>query len=172
MQATTSSSLASRDNSQQPLWQTIATFTLVFWMGSSLLLDLVIMPSLYTAGMMTEPGFATAGYSIFWLFNRIELVCAATVLTGLLWVRTNRDLFSQRGYASVLLSAGLLAIAFLYTYGLTPQMSALGIQLNLFESVVEIPNTMNQLHISYWVLETVKLTLGGALLNLFQRNQV
>jgi len=62
-------------------WQNIVTLTLSFWLSGSLILDWVIMPSLYVSGMMTQAGFATAGYLIFWNFNRIELLSAALVLT-------------------------------------------------------------------------------------------
>jgi hypothetical protein len=54
--------------------------TLGFWFSSSIILDWVIIPSLYVSGMMTQSGFASAGYLIFWNFNRIELVCAALIL--------------------------------------------------------------------------------------------
>ena len=66
------------------MWQTLAAVSLGFWLSSCLVLDLVIMPTMYGAGMMAEPGFVSAGYSIFSTFNRIELLCAALVLTGLL----------------------------------------------------------------------------------------
>jgi len=39
--------------------------------------------------MMTQAGFATAGYLIFWNFNRIELLSAALVLTGVLVISNN-----------------------------------------------------------------------------------
>lgn len=158
--------------SRQSVWQTIVAFVLLFWMSGSLIVDLVIMPGLYSAGMMTQPDFATAGYSIFWIFNRIELVCAAIALTGLLWIRSTRELFYQRGYLSVMLAGVLGAIALLYTYALTPQMSALGIQLDAFESIREIPGSMNLMHFSYWGLELLKLTAAGTLLGLCQRNQI
>ena len=64
---------------KRPIWQTIVVVTLGLWLGGSLVLDWVIMPSLYLSGMMTQPGFTTAGYLIFWNFNRIELLAAAIV---------------------------------------------------------------------------------------------
>ncbi len=144
-------------------WRTIVQTTLALWLGGSLLLDLVVMPGLYSAGMMASPNFATAGYSIFWTYNRLELVAAALILTGVLGLMQNRMLPHQR--QSVLLAVGLMAIAFLATYLLTPTMSALGLQLDLF-SPATIPTGMNQLHETYWILEMLKLVGGVALLRL------
>jgi hypothetical protein len=130
------------------------------------------MPSLYAAGMMGQPGFAAAGYAIFWLFNRIELLCAASVLTGVLALHQMQPIYNRKGYAGMLLAAVLVAIAFLYTYALTPQMSALGLELDLFNTAIEIPVGMNQLHGSYWALELLKFVSGGLLLNLCYRDRV
>ena len=69
---------------KRPIWQTVVMLTLGFWVGGSLVLDWVILPSLYVSGMMTQTGFTTAGYLIFWNYNRIELLAAALVLTGVL----------------------------------------------------------------------------------------
>lgn len=149
---------------KRPAWQTIILFTLAFWLSSSLLLDTVIMPGLYASGMMTETGFATAGYLIFWLFNRIELVCAALVLTGTLAVAHTQGRNEKSRPYAIILSVILLLVALVYTYALTPQMSALGLNLNLFEPAVEVPSTMNLLHESYWVLEVIKLVAGGAII--------
>lgn len=148
---------------KRSLWQTIAILTLGFWLSSSLLLDWVIMPSLYISGMMTQPGFTTAGYLIFWNFNRIELLSAAAVLTSILAL--GKTQFSSNWHRhAVVISLILLAISLIDTYFLTPQMSTAGLQLNLIGSVVEIPSNMNQLHIGYWVLEAIKLFAGGTLL--------
>ncbi len=150
---------------KRPAWQTIVIFTLAFWLSSSLVLDLVIMPSLYATGMMTQAGFATAGYSIFWIFNRIELLCAALVLTGLLANTSTQTNISHKGRLSIILSALLVAIAIIYTYILAPEMSALGLHLNLFDSAPVTPAAMTQMHEAYWVLETLKLVIGGTLLS-------
>ena len=69
---------------KQISWPTIVMFTLGFWLSGSLILDTVIIPSLLAAGMMAESGFASAGYLLFSIFNHIELVCGALVLTGCL----------------------------------------------------------------------------------------
>lgn len=149
---------------KQPAWQTIVVICLAFWLSSSLMLDLVIMPGLYASGMMTEAGFATAGYLIFWIFNRIELLCAALVLTGTLAVAHTQGKTEKSHRNAIILSLILLLVALVYTYALTPQMSALGLNLNLFEPAVEVPGTMNVLHSGYWVLEMLKLVAGGAVI--------
>ncbi|MBF2051780.1 MAG: hypothetical protein EDM05_047570 [Leptolyngbya sp. IPPAS B-1204] len=149
--------------SLRPMWRTAVLATLAFWLSGSLLLDLVIMPTLYATGMMVEPGFATAGYVIFGVFNRIELICAALILTGVLVLsNTNRAL----GLASqwmLPLAVGLLGIVLVCTYQLAPEMSALGLELNWFEPAT-VPALMNQMHLEYWLLELMKLAGMGLLL--------
>lgn len=142
-------------------WRTIVLSALAFWLSGSLILDAVIMPSLYSAGMLTQPGFASAGYSVFWVFNHLEVLCAALILTGVLVLKNTSSLMSRW---IVPAAFGLLLIALVYTYGLTPEMSALGMQLNWFEPASDVPTTMNQMHGSYWLLEIVKISVGGALL--------
>jgi uncharacterized membrane protein SirB2 len=144
-------------------WSQIVTLTLAFWVSSSLLLDLVIMPTLYLSGMMAESDFAIAGYDLFWVFNRLELVCAALVATGLL-VQQQRKQAAHRAYGKFWLACLMFAIVLAYTYGLTPQMSALGLQLDLYKATVEVPGMMNSLHLGYWVLEVFKLLAGCMLL--------
>ncbi|WGV28324.1 hypothetical protein [Halotia branconii] len=153
---------------KRPNWQTAVMFALGFWLSASLLLDWVIMPSLYLSGMMSQAGFATAGYVIFWNFNRIELLSAAVVLTGILALRKTQSSWSSNG---VIFSVMLLAIVLLETYFLTPQMCAVGTHLNLFEAASTIPAQMNVLHGSYFLLEVVKLITGGALLSWCWRQQ-
>lgn len=151
---------------KRPIWQTIALFALGFWLSTSLILDWVIMPSLYVSGMMTQASFASAGYVIFWNFNRIELVSAGLVLTSVLALCNSQSKW-RRG--AIILSLLLLAIALVNTYVLTPQMSATGLQLNLFQTTVETPAAMNVLHGSYWLLEAVKIVAGSTLLGWFWR---
>lgn len=146
---------------KRPIWQTAVTLTLGFWLSASIVLDWVIMPSLYLSGMMTQAGFATAGYAIFWNFNRIELLSAGIILTGVLAMTKTHSW--RRG--TVVLAVLLLAVSLVNTYFLTPQMSAIGVQLNLFETATTIPAQMNLLHGGYWVLEAVKLLAGGTLLS-------
>ncbi|BAZ23222.1 hypothetical protein NIES4073_41100 [Kalymmatonema gypsitolerans NIES-4073] len=146
---------------KRPIWQSIAMLTLGFWLSASLLLDWVIMPSLYVSGMMTQASFASAGYVIFWNFNRLELLSAGLVLTSVLALCNSQ---SQWRRSAIILSMLLLAIALVDTYLLTPQMSAIGLELNLFQTTVETPATMDVLHGGYWILEAVKLLAGGTLL--------
>ncbi len=124
------------------------------------------MPTMYMTGMVAEPGFATAGYSMFGVFNRIELLCAAIALTGVLALRSSHQAIE---HWAVPLAIGLLGIVMVYTYGLAPEMSALGLQLNLFEVTSEFPAQMNQMHFEYWVLELMKLTGSGLLLSQLYR---
>lgn len=148
---------------QRPKWQTVAVFTLAFWLSSSLILDVVIMPGLYATGMMNTADFAIAGYSIFWAFNRIEILSAALLLTSVL-ILGQTQLSSGKTRRLVLASTLLLCIALIYTYGLTPAMSQLGLDLSLFSPEVEVPAAMNQMHGSYFGLEVIKLLAGGLLL--------
>ncbi len=146
--------------SKHPSWQTAILFALGFWLSASLVLDWVIMPSLYLSGMMSQAGFTTAGYVIFWSFNRLELLSAAVVLTGaLVWRKTHDYGNLKMTIAAVI----LLAIALLNTYFLTPQMCAVGVNLNFFATASTIPAQMNLLHGSYFLLEVVKLVTGGTI---------
>lgn len=151
--------------SKQLPWQTIALFALGFWLSGSLLVDFVLMPCLYTAGMMNQASFATAGYSIFWIFNRIELLCGALVLASLLALRGTSHLYLYVRRWSIWLSALLLAIAIIYTYIMTPQMSALAVQLNLFEPATGLPAGMLQMQGGYWLLEAIKFIAGATVLS-------
>ncbi|MDF5731425.1 MAG: DUF4149 domain-containing protein [Rhizonema sp. PD38] len=146
---------------KRPIWQSVAMLTLGFWLSASLILDWVVMPSLYVSGMMTQASFATAGYTIFWNFNRIELLTAGLALTAVLALSKTQSNWRPN---VVVLSVLLVAVCLIDTYLLTPQMSALGLQLNLFQTI-ETPENMNLLHGSYWVLEVIKLIVGGTLFN-------
>jgi hypothetical protein len=152
-------------------WQAIVMVALIFWLSGSLILDLVIMPSLYVSGMTSSSGFAAAGNLMFWGFNRIELICAASAATGLMVLSNLTGGLSKRSRTAILLSLILLTIALIDTYALTPQMSALGMQLNLFEPAAEVPSEMNLLHQGYFALEALKLAVGGTLLSWCYRNQ-
>jgi hypothetical protein len=153
-------------------WQNILLMSLLFWLSSSLLLDFVIMPSLYASGMMVDPQFPAAGYSLFWIFNRLELLCGAVILTSLLvrWQgnesqqpAASQTLFQRRN-VPIAIALVLLAIAGIYTYFLAPEMSSLGLQLHPFDGITEFPAAMDQLHGEYGLLEIVKLLCAGTLL--------
>jgi uncharacterized membrane protein len=150
---------------KQPAWQTIAMFAVGFWLSGSLIVDFALMPALSSAGMMNQASFATAGYSIFWIFNRIELLCAALVLVSLLALRGTSQLYHNVRRWSIFLSVLLLAIAIIYTYILTPQMSALALQLNLFEPATGMPEGMLPMQGAYWLLEAIKFVAATAVLS-------
>lgn len=144
-------------------WQHLIIGSLGFWLSGSLILDLVIMPTLWMTGMMESSGFASASYSIFWIFNRVELLCAATALSGV-WALSRVSQIHRQ--SEMFVGAGmLLAIAMSCTFILTPYMSGLGLDLDIFATAKSIPVEMNQMHSIYWVLEASKLGIAGMLLN-------
>lgn len=152
-------------------WFGLVLFSIIFWLSGSLLIDFVVMPGLFVSGMMSQPDFGTAGYALFWVFNRIELVCAALLISGLLIARRPRTdheviISGIRSRWAVEIAAGLLAIALALTYGLSPAMGALGVSLNVLDGGYTIPEGMNQLHMAYWGLETLKLVGCAMLLKL------
>ncbi|MEB3179090.1 MAG: hypothetical protein VKL59_08700 [Nostocaceae cyanobacterium] len=154
----------SRFEFKRDFWHSVVMLTLGFWLSASLVLDWVIMPSLYISGMMVQSGFATAGYVVFWNFNRMELLAAAIILTGVLVLSKTQQTANSWHLGAIALSLTLLFVTVVDTYFLTPQMSAVGLNLSLFQTVPEIPTTMNVLHGGYWLLEAVKLVCGGTLL--------
>jgi hypothetical protein len=150
-------------------WQLLAISSLGFWICGSLILDFIVMPTLWVSGMMESSGFASAGYSIFWIFNRVELVCAGAVLSSILAL-SNLDRLSAINGRKMLVGAGmLLAIALSYTFILTPYMSGLGMDLDILATTKSIPADMNQMHSMYWVLEASKLGIAGMLLSMCNR---
>jgi hypothetical protein len=149
------------------LWRKSIMVVLLAWLGASLVLDLIVMPSLYGAGMMDSAGFAMAGDMIFSAFNRVELLAGSLVLTGcMIWSTINGSRPLRQQPFMLVIAAVLLVIPLIYTYGLTPNMSALGLQLNLFEPAI-VPEQMDQLHTLYWGLELLKLTAVALLLSRF-----
>jgi hypothetical protein len=156
---------------KRPSWQNLTMLALGFWLSASLLLDWVIMPSLYVSGMIAQEGFASAGYLMFGNFNRVELLCAGLVLTGILAMSHQKltwQLHWDRG--AIFLAGLMLAIALVDTYFLTPQMSSLGIHLNQFASISEVPATMDLLHGTYWLFDVMKLVTGSVLLGWCSKN--
>ncbi len=167
------SNLSSKLSRRQFSWDAFVLLIVTFWLSSSVLLDFVMMPMMYESGMMSTPDFATAGYSMFWVFNRVEMLCAASILTGLLVLRQNRSEYEviasgSRSRWALWLSGALLAIALTYTYLLTPQMSALGLNLS-GELSAPVPQ-MNLMHVLYWGLESLKLVGAGLLIKLCYRD--
>jgi uncharacterized membrane protein len=153
-------------------WAQMLTLSLALWVGGSLVLDFVVMPSLMEAGMMNSPDFATAGFTTFERFNHLELLAAAATLTGVLAISKRNHGFGTATRRATILAGILLGITALYTYVLTPQMSTLGLDLNLFEPHAVVASGMNAMHLSYWGLEAVKLTVAGWLLHLCDRQFV
>lgn len=158
------------DETPSKRWQNLAIGSLGFWLSGSLILDLVIMPTLWTTGMMESSGFASASYSIFWIFNRVELVCAAAALSSI-WALSKVSRSNVENNRKMLAGAVMLmAIALSYTFFLTPYMSGLGIELDILATTKSIPVEMNRMHSIYWVLEASKLGIAGMLLSLCDRS--
>ncbi|MEM8673947.1 MAG: hypothetical protein AAGF83_08770 [Cyanobacteria bacterium P01_G01_bin.67] len=157
-------------NSKAANWSTIIMFALGFWLSGSLIFDLLVVPGMLTSGMMKEPGFASAGYVIFGTFNHVELLCAATVLAGCLVYRFGYGLTSKINTKSILSASALLAIALVYTYIFTPQMSSMGMPLDMFTIPETTSTSMTIMHLGYWSLEAIKLLAATALLRSFYRS--
>jgi hypothetical protein len=145
--------------SNESLW-TVLTCILGFWLSSSLLLDVLVMPSLYLSGMLIEPLFANSGYLLFSIFNRVELLCSAFVLTSILLLQVQPD---RRWTRSLPILGGvlLLGMTLITTYGLTPAMSAMAMDLDLFNAF-NAPSAldMQTLHFGYLGLELTKLIVS------------
>ncbi len=154
----------SEHNLKAPNWSTWVMFTLGFWLSASFILDLVVIPSLFASGMMAQSGFVNAGYLIFGVFNRLELVCGAIVLTVFLVFRRYHTLPYRQEIWSLIFATLLLAIALIDTYFLTPQMSGLGLSFHLFDLTQPMPPAMIYLHGGYWGLEIGKFFIGLTLL--------
>lgn len=142
-----------------------------FWLSSNLVIDLLVMPVMQVSGMTTQTEFASAGYMLFWWFNRLELVCAAILLTGLLARRRHPGEFdigssSSRSRWALALGLALLSLALVDTYLLAPEMSAMAVSLDSFSDRLELTPAMNWLHGFYWLLETVKVAGLGLLARL------
>ncbi|MGD1851508.1 MAG: DUF4149 domain-containing protein [Cyanophyceae cyanobacterium] len=152
-------------------WKAIAVLVLSLWIGGSLVLDLVVMPSLYWSGMMTEPAFMDAGSVLFGTFNRVELLLAGTTLTGLLAAAYLQEVSPKLQRWIVALGGILLAVVLVDTYGLTPHMISLGTTLTWPALVSTVPAEMNQLHGAYFALEMVKLLAGALVLGLCIRDR-
>jgi Domain of unknown function (DUF4149) len=169
-------------------WLTVAMAVVGFWLSASCLLDFIIMPSIYMSGMMTSSGFGIVGYTLFSVFNRLELVCAAATLCLGLWFWQSTTLNNQQKMEVGLSSVLLLAIAICYTFILTPHMGALSVDLNMLDSaslanggledlqmhstIAQVPAGMNQMHVIYWGLEALKIVLMSTVFGLAYRQLV
>lgn len=148
-----------------PNWQRLILVTAVLWLGGSLALDLIVMPTLYGSGMMTDASFTPMGYALFSSFNHVEVVSAALLLTATLALHRQTP---RAGVQAIVAAAMLLGLSLFYTYGLTPDMIALGAHLNLLKTT-GIPHSMDVMHGEYFSLELVKLGLVMGLVKLSQR---
>jgi len=172
------SNSASKLSSRQFGWDALVLLIATFWFSSSVLLDFFMMPVMYESGMMNTPGFATGSYSLFWVFNRVEVLCAAAILTGVLVMRERRSQFEvvasgSRSRWALLTGGALFAIALAYTYFFTPHLSALGLNLsgNFSEPLAgHEASEMGLLHLAYWALEAAKLVGVAFLIRLCYRD--
>ncbi|MEB3227655.1 MAG: hypothetical protein VKJ27_04655 [Synechocystis sp.] len=145
-------------------WPLLVMGTLGLWLSGSLLVDLLVVPSLSAAGMMSQPDFISAGHLLFSVFNHLEMLLAGVILSGC-FVLQQQGFFQQTSQRlSAIVAVGLLAIAIIYTYGLTPAITDLGFDMANFNGLGEMPPGMMPLHWAYWGLELVKITLGVTLL--------
>jgi hypothetical protein len=145
-------------------WPLLVMGTLGLWLSGSLLVDLLVVPSLSAAGMMAQPGFISAGHLLFSIFNHLEMLFAGIVLSGCFCLQQQSFFRQTNQRLSGIFALLLLAIALIYTYGLTPAITDLGFDMASFNSAGEMPAGMMPLHWAYWGLELVKLTLGLTLL--------
>jgi hypothetical protein len=153
------------DRNKQVNWLTLTMFALGFWLSASLTLDLLVIPGMAATGMMSQGGFASAGYTIYGVFNRVELLCAALVLTSCLVLnRTSKQVWS------IVLASILVIIALAYTYILIPQLSGIGLQFNGLEASTVMPTSAMVMHGIYWFLEATKFAIGTILLRWYYRN--
>ncbi|MBE7380433.1 MAG: hypothetical protein F6J95_003350 [Leptolyngbya sp. SIO1E4] len=142
-----------------------------FWLSSNLVLDFLVMPVMQVTGMTTQTDFASAGYTLFWSFNRLELLCAAIILTGILALRRRPEEFGicqsgSRCRWAFALGFALLSLTLADTYVLTPELSAMAVSLDALSDGFAIAPAMNWLHGVYWLLEVLKLTSLGFLAQL------
>ncbi|MFM1841647.1 MAG: hypothetical protein RLZZ490_378 [Cyanobacteriota bacterium] len=145
-------------------WPLFVMGTLGLWLSSSLVVDLLVVPSLSAAGMMSQPSFINAGHLLFSIFNHLEMLFASIVLSGCFYLQQQGFFQNTSQRLSGIFAVLLLAIALIYTYGLTPAITNLGFEMTCFNGTGEMPPTMMPLHWAYWGLELVKLTLGVTLL--------
>lgn len=145
-------------------WNAVVMAILGFWLSASFILDLVIIPVLSMTGMMADTGFITAGYVLFSVFNRLELVCAAIVLTAFCAFKFDHRFGDRQAFNGMVLASILLNIALIYTYWITPQITGFGLEMQAIAAPSTMPLGMIEWHSVYWVLEVVKFTLGATLL--------
>ncbi len=144
-------------------WNIVVMAVLGFWLSASFLLDAVIVPVLFSTGMMADTGFISAGYVLFGVFNRLELVCAAIILTAFVIFKNQNRFGDRQGLNALIIASVLLNIALAYTYFLTPQISGWGLEMETLTVTPTMPTAMIWLHACYWGLEITKFVLGTTL---------
>ena len=145
-------------------WPLLVIGSLGLWLSGSLVVDLLVVPTLSATGMMAQPGFINAGHLLFSVFNHLELFFAAMVVSGCLCLGQQGFFSSQSQRWTGIAAIVLMAIALIYTYGLTPMITGFGFDMASFNSAGEMPTAMVSLHGLYWGLELVKLLTGVSLL--------
>ena len=159
--------MLSQSNIFRTVWTPWVLVIAGFWLSSNLVLDFLVMPVMYVSGMAANTSFAAAGYSLFWAFNRVELLCAAALLTGVLALRHQPQEFEVcrsggRCRWALALSIALLGLIVIDTYILTPEMSAMAFSLEGAAQAALTP-VMAGLHSLYWLLEVGKLVCLSSL---------
>ena len=154
-------------NLSRTAWTPWVLAIATFWLSSNLLLDFLVMPVMYISGMATDSNFAVAGYSLFWSFNRVELLCAAVLLTGILALHHRPQEFEvcrggSRCRWALAFGIALLGVILVDVYILTPQMSATAFALEGTRQSALTP-VMTGMHSLYWLLESCKIGFLGSL---------
>lgn len=146
-------------------WLAIARLALVFWLSGSVIFDVILLPSFAATGIIAQPEFASLGYVLFGAFNRLELLCGSTVAVAIAAASYQAHWQRREWSLAAGVLAILLAIAAAYLYWLAPEMSALDAPLAwLAPPSNPMSGTMLQLQGLYWLLDGLKLALGGWLL--------
>lgn len=151
-------------------WSTLAFMVLGFWLSTSLILDLLVMPTFYAEGMMQSVDFISVLHGIFSVFNRVELVCACLILTSAFVFINHHDFSPSKEKFTVALALLLTAIALIFTYILTPQLTGMGLALGIFERSETMPQAMINVQASYWILEAIKFIAGLTLVKMIYGN--
>jgi hypothetical protein len=151
---------STHSNRAQQLWIFGLSLILALWIGATVLLDFIVMPSLADAGMMSSAQFIPFGFSLFHQFNGIELIAGSMMLSGAILLLAQTEISHRIRFG--LTSTALFLIPFVYFYYLGPEMAGLGLASNLSEG---IPSSMNVMHYTYWGLDLLKLSCVGLYLS-------
>jgi hypothetical protein len=136
---------------------------LALWWGGTALLDFVVMPTLYVAGMMDSTSFASAGSLLFLTVNQLEMLLGAIVFAAVLAHRHEPEVEAHQSLGGLGLPLVMLAIVMVDRYVLTPQMAGMGVQLEWLAGTT-MTSGMMAMHLGYWALEATKLLAAGVLL--------